>query len=65
MGMGRPGCGAGTVKLWTAIGAQLELRPACRHGAQDGPVASAEGARGGHGGLRGCAAGVVWDTFSL
>ena len=40
-------------------------RPACRHGAQDRSVASAEGARGGHGGLRGCEAAVVCDTFSL
>ena len=43
-----------------------ELRPARRHGAQDRSVASAEGARGGHDGLRAVEAG-CWSvtTFTL
>ena len=42
---------AATVQEQIGLGAQLELGPTRRHRAQDRPVASAEGVRGGHGGL--------------
>jgi len=57
---------AAAVEEQVGLAAQLQLRPACRYGAQDGSVASAEGARGGHAGLRTCEAeAVLWNTFSL